>query len=294
LVNLGTWMVLVNLFNNLFSLPGFLVEIGNPNAEIHAAHVTGRSEAGETNLREQLPSPARIPVDPIRRVAANNAARIAFDFLILHELGHVRNGHLPLLNTSRQIVELEAPPAEQDIALTYQTLEMDADSHAVVHGINEIMRLAGAKFQGPHGNELAAIFASQQTSLSLYLAAVYGLFRLFDRGLWQADRLWSSTHPPAAMRQHMIHSTVYAVVERAQDHALLAQLPDLTAKVVGDVERGIANVTGIKRRPEGLLLAIERFPAYWPLLSDRWSSLHPKLDMLKLGGNLAPPHNGRQ
>ncbi|MDQ2730656.1 MAG: hypothetical protein M3Y56_03270 [Armatimonadota bacterium] len=92
-----------------------------------------------THLGASVVPPSNPSNDRIARIQI----KFAFEFLIAHELAHVRNGHLQLgsIGHSGQIAELGADetkaPGSKAI-LQNQALEMDADVFAVTQGLHNI------------------------------------------------------------------------------------------------------------------------------------------------------------
>jgi hypothetical protein len=290
LISVGAWIKFSTLFNNLLSTPDFLPMIGDESNENPLdSQIKASSEAGITNLWEVLTSPKRVPNDPIRKVASTVLTDIAFDYLVLHELGHIRNGHLFLNLTANQIIEVEPPSHDQDSSLTRQTLEMDADSHAVLRGLNSLFRRTGAAFTGPYKEALTIIHKTRQLNVSLYLTAIYVLFRIFEQKPWQAEGVWLSTHPPASMRLFMNFMTIYSAAAQAKDEETLRLLPNLVGSTINSVEQSMNALSSVKQTYFGLGQAIKSYPTYMPLLERRWAELYPKLEAAKLGANLAPP-----
>jgi hypothetical protein len=90
-----------------------------------------------------------MPNCPDRQAMAVLLARTALDFLVLQELGHIRNGHLGFLSgrTPTEMLETEVLAAGPKDARARHTLEMDADSHPVVHTVNAALSFTGANYR---------------------------------------------------------------------------------------------------------------------------------------------------
>ena len=204
LVNTRVVVSIAALFRNLLSLPQFAPHIGDPSLEtrppITKVHI-GKQKIG---FIDTMPHPERLPNCPIRMRVAARFAHTALNFLLLHELGHIRNGHLPYLFTDTKtmpmLAEAEAkPPGDRDM-LAVHTFENDADSHAVVHGVNAVIDLTSRSPQPPDADPLDTLYASPERSLYAYLLPVYALLRSFGKTAdWSPETIWESTHPPAAI-----------------------------------------------------------------------------------------------
>jgi hypothetical protein len=145
LVNAGAVMHIPALFRNLFSLPQFARQIGNPSLEKEPPPRSTGAAAYNASITQAMPQPERMPKCPVRCKAASRLSQTAMNFLLLHELGHIRNGHLLYFfpGAAGQLAEAEDFPAGEVNHLPRHTLEKDADSHAIVHGVNEAIGLTG-------------------------------------------------------------------------------------------------------------------------------------------------------
>ncbi|SDR33784.1 hypothetical protein SAMN05444161_2934 [Rhizobiales bacterium GAS191] len=295
LINTRVVVDVAGLFRNLFALPQFAAHIGNPSLEselhIRAVPVTSRN----ASVIDIMPHHPRLPKCPARALIAATLSQAALDFLLLHELGHIRNGHLPYLfpGMAAQLAEAEAFPKGQDDALARHTLEMDADAHAVVHGVNDALALTGSTWSPETRKPLEKLYATPESTLYAYLLPIYALFRCFGKESWNPNTVWTSTHPPPAMRQYMIPGLVHAHLSRGQQLVSPKKAFQSAREVIEDVERGISLLTGVIPDLTGFALAAQYFPVYGRQLSEYWIKAFPHLDKLKLGGRLAPPEPWR-
>jgi hypothetical protein len=108
LVTEGAIAALPALYRNLFSLPRFATHLGQASLEreLEARHLSVITSAG---LPELMRANQRMPNCPDRQAMAVLLARTALDFLVLQELGHIRNGHLGFLSgrTPTEMLETE-------------------------------------------------------------------------------------------------------------------------------------------------------------------------------------------
>src|SRR5262245_32433523 len=96
LVNTRVVVSIAALLRNLLSLPQFAPQIGDPS-QTRPPITTVRIGKQKIGFIDAMPHPERLPNCPIRMRVAARFAQTALNFLLLHELGHVRNGHLPFL-----------------------------------------------------------------------------------------------------------------------------------------------------------------------------------------------------
>jgi hypothetical protein len=189
-----------------------------------------------------------------------------------------------------QLAEAEDFPRGEVDHLPRHTLEKDADSHAIVHGMNEAIGLTGST-RSDDRKLSKALYATPEASLFSYLLPTYALFRCFGGRPWTAETIWSGTHPPAAVRQYLIAPLVSAHLSRRnQPFVPNDGTYDIARDVILEVERGLSTLTGVPPDLSGFSRAAEIWPKFYGRrLTEYWITAFPKLDQLKLGGRLAPP-----
>jgi hypothetical protein len=242
--------------------------------------------------------PERQPKCPIRYRAAARFSQTAMNFLLLHELGHIRNGHLHFLPSGagamRILAEAESKPPDNRSMLANHTLESDADSHAVVHGVNAIFQLARMT---PGSDPLDVLYATPEHTLHAYLLPAYAVLRSLGSPDWSPDTVWQSSHPPLAIRQFLLTQLVSARVARPEFNFASPDRPfEIARDVMMEVEQGFLLLTGVERGLSDFAAAMEYWRrTYGRQITEFWITAHPRLDKLKLGGWLAPPdpwHDG--
>jgi hypothetical protein len=187
------------------------------------------------------------------------------------------------------LAEAEDFPAGEVNHLPRHTLEKDADSHAIVHGVNEAIGLTGlTSSDGPKLSK--ALYATPETSLFAYVLPIYALFRCFGGRPWTADTIWAGTHPPAAMRQFLLAHLVNAHLARnKQPFVPHDRTYEIARDAILEVERGLSTLTGARPDLSEFSRAAELWSTYGRQLTEYWITAFPDLDKLKLGGRLAPP-----
>ena len=290
------WVCLARVFNALLSLPDFMPNIGAAGAETMPDVPEAGLDPAAVRLAD-LAIPVREPNDPVRRRAADALATAAFELLVLHELGHIRNGHLACVKGNYGLTELAPVDAFDMASLTSHTLEMDADSHATIHAMNRQFsfweQLAAGRLPDPattDGAMLLGLYGSQERTLRTCLITSYVLFRFLGPAKWTPDTLWSNRHPPAVLRPQMMLSVVRALLQRAGFTALAEQsLVNLSVECTLEIELAFCRL--FWRRSDVLSWmepALQASGPYVGLLNEEWARLHPLLDANKLGGKLAP------
>lgn len=113
-LNFGTIIIIYDYYFRLLADPSLFQDVGNALAE-------------KTSSREASSPLAKKPNDPYRRALAVHFAWHAIDFIVVHEVAHLLNGHVGLLKelTTCSFLEELVSLDDSALALTRQTLEMD-------------------------------------------------------------------------------------------------------------------------------------------------------------------------
>lgn len=299
LVNTRVVVSIPALFRNLLSLPQFASHIGDPSLETRPPITTVPIGMHESRFIDAMSHVERLPKCPIRERAAARFSQTALNFLLLHELGHIRNGHLPFLfsgtDTMPMLPEAELKPPDDRNMLAEHTFENDANSHAVVHGVNAVIRLTRTTTPAP-GDPLDALYATPEHTLYAYLLPVYTLLRALGRTPdWSHEEIWKSSHPPMAIRQYLLTALVSAHLARPGFNFASPEKPfEIARGVIMDVEQGFSILTGVTPNLKDFGLAAEYWRrGYGRQLTEFWITAYPRLEQLKLGGRLAPPEPWR-
>jgi hypothetical protein len=297
LVNSRVILETADLFRNLFALPRFAPQIGNPSLECELDIRSVSVAARGASIIDIMPHPPRIPNCPTRELVASIFAQNALEFLILHELGHIRNGHRPYLSDFRPhvpalLAEAEAPSNDQgDALLARHTFEMDADSHAIVHGVNELLGLIGSTWSAPDRKPLEQVYGTPERALYAYILTIYALLRCFGKESWSPQTIWKSTHPPPEIRQCTLPMLLHAKLSRNGKELLsIDKMFEIATDVIIEVERSFSFLTGVIADLSGFTRAMRYWSTtYGRQINEYWIRAFPRLDNLKLGGRLAPP-----
>jgi hypothetical protein len=124
-------------------------------------------------------------------------SQMSFAFLMLHELTHIRNGHVDFLEARRLpfLQELGGTPLARDEAPLYQALEVDADIGACGFAFDLVSDMK-------RSDETAVCppLQTYESRLSVLSMAIFSFFRGFtDKPLDGADLL-GNAHPPDRFR----------------------------------------------------------------------------------------------
>ncbi len=160
--------------------------------------------------------PANAEVE-IRRKLAVAMFDTAMDFMLRRQVAHLWNGHVELLHTKQKnapFEEMRLAEGGLDIS-SVQTLQYNADAFAIQQTFARAHRLNPfAEFsEGFLKDHKVPLDGNYSTTWYFTWFAVYASFRLFDESCEAAD-LPQWTHPPAALRQACLVSSVAAVCAR--------------------------------------------------------------------------------
>ncbi|QXX75764.1 hypothetical protein [Methylovirgula sp. HY1] len=244
-------------------------------------------------LRETLPlDAAGAPFNPIRPRLARALFDVAADFLLLHELGHLRNGHVALLQQragARPFRELPYEEADKLEIPEAQALEFDADGFAVqkvferVYKDNPFLEFS----KGLLKDHRLAEDGVHTASWYFTWFAVYSVFRLFDEAM-EISEIPLRMQPPAALRQACLLPAVAAMTGRSGWSGLsLQEWVDLATDAGLEAERTLTGLRRMKPDPHAYLQAwnggaFDQIGLYL----DTWETLGPQLAPLRRGATL--------
>jgi len=128
-----------------------------------------------------------------------------FDIIVRHELAHLVLGHCDFMAGRGNPASMEDSdgvlPAGID-ALTAQALEMAADGHSAIWGVQKLPHIRKRVGRLPSDIDQAYGYfhSTPDESMLNYLLAIFFVFRLCDETAWSNERLASRCHPPAPIR----------------------------------------------------------------------------------------------
>ncbi|RFB94485.1 hypothetical protein B5K08_09885 [Rhizobium leguminosarum bv. trifolii] len=199
----------------------------------------------------------------------------AFQWLVLHEMAHILNGHLALgkdINGLTYILE-DDPSSNYDENITYQALELDADCFANIVAIRQAI---GRPL------ELEAI-NTVEGRLKSYVFGILAIIRSFDAEPFEPSRIFQSDHPPGGIRMNYLMSQISTIeLDKHVDFGGL-NATDVAARTAICVENAISEATGVKGGGGNFQKAFDLGwePFHVPVLS-RWAKILPELNAKKI------------
>jgi hypothetical protein len=262
------------IFLNALAHREFLKEVGNADLELHP------------NELRVIPFPFRKPRCPQRFAVAKILCQLAVRFLTAHELTHILHGHLRLKRIQGQSLCLKERPtlANQERSLESQTLEMDADSGAVLLTLNTVM-MPDEALSAEDGAGWDPIHRNRTLITNLWCIAIYTLFRSFES---VPVKIEESSHPPPIRRALMAFGTFSALQQRDRPAESDESIQTSATRAMIEVERLIAWI--VDAPPDlGPIRGATVPDDYSSKLLNEWCRLRPLLEPLNRGkGKLAP------
>lgn len=226
---------------------------------------------------------------PVRRKLAAALFDSAMDFLLMHEVGHLWNGHVDWLHRRRGPLpfrEMGLFDANDPDLSAAGALEFDADSFAVqkVFARAYIDNRFEEFSQDLLKSHRVPLDGAHTASWFFSWFSIYALFRAFDEACAVAG-ISARPHPPAELRQASLLSTVAAVSKRQGWSGLDINQWATLASAAG------LEAEGAFCRLRGTTLDSATFAAAWdgPAFDlvdchlRTWESLGPELALFKRG-----------
>ncbi|MGI4760603.1 MAG: hypothetical protein ACRYF0_07855 [Janthinobacterium lividum] len=249
-IHFATFYILHRLFNRMLCDPLIMPEIGNISKEVakptynpntlHAQHVHLGIDADEA-----------FPVDQHRRDIATFLTALALQFICMHEIGHIANGHLLFkksINGQLKWLELTLSDVDERVIspIHSQVLEWDADRFALLQSFALIMR--GHDNNTLFGERRVEVFKDLKSVIHLWYFAIRSTFRLFGFKSHDIERLKEYSHPPSGLRSHMLSAAMYYIIHNHQgfkrfDELFKKEINDIIGKASIDVELSFMKIS---------------------------------------------------
>lgn len=220
------------------------------------------------------------PHNVMRNYYAQSLAWWAFDYLVLHELGHVWNGHCAYDSRCNRPIRHERMTRQELHARRIdQCLEMNADAFAIARQVR------AALGKDEYAGYDALVFGTPELALFHVLFSMYATWRLFAS---EAEAEWSIaelTHFPPTVRQISNAANVLAVLEYDQRPELASRVTDIWRDAVIQIEAAFelsaASSTRRKR------LGADTIPHVADVYAA-WAEVYAHLEPLARYDGLAP------
>jgi hypothetical protein len=166
-----------------------------------------------------------------------------FDFVVRHEFAHLVLGHLDADGRAARTNPIAA-----------QALELAADGHAAIWGLEKLGRITDMIHRLPSGARggFREFLRTRDDTILNYLLAIYFVFRIMDEGPWDDSTLARRRHPPASMRFHAVCIHLHEQYERIGDKEALDQFLHAQQDIWSTGETIFAST--LDREPDATLL----------------------------------------
>ncbi|QXN67987.1 peptidase family M48 [Microcystis phage Mwe-Yong1] len=226
-------------------------------------------------LRSPLPDPRLLTER--RRLIVRDLKLAAFEWLVLHECGHIVHGHLGLGDNHAaqpMIAEVSSLPLNADAWLTVHALEMDADAFAAQESLRSWLH---RKIDHPDPGFYLGLIVMGSTYLTM---------RSLEERRDESIDFFATDHPPPNVRTYMIGSLFETILLDGGSDVTPPRREMLVAaaNLWVAMEHAIAALVGV--RPRGGNLHVYRnasVPRYVQRLLGRWAAIRPTLMKHKIG-----------
>ena len=290
-LNIGTYILLSDLFFRMLSSKNILTEYGDISKENDALKLIN-AQITDINILflSKDPDEKIAPKCEIRYHLAHLLTIFAIKFLVIHEYGHIIFGHLDYQNIKTKNCywnEISYEENEEKLdPLISQTLEMDADCYGVNKGIEMLIHYS----ENNNGliDELKYFLSPLESSLSLWLFSIYSMFRLFGFKNKDISKLKTSFHPLTGIRQHIVFITAHTIFQNNQYKELLSKIPELEVSTIKSVEKAFEEISMQEYDIEAIKIAFKKeSQEHILLLLRNWNKVRPELEKFATG-KLAP------
>lgn len=246
----------------------------------------GTGESPTKIFVEQMSLSPEVPMtDANHRFSALMCSGV-LEWLVLHELGHIFNGHLRLgreIAGLRFMIEKSDEENIEDEMITSQALEFDADCFATQNLLIFSHQFGGHIATGL--KERGKIDAGSHAAFALLCTDVAGKFLEYD--LPDRNNLFEYDHPWGELRTWSNTLQTVAVLE-SKPWSLTSQDAQKAIMVYSfSLDRAIYEVSNVKS--DTILQAIDAAGGWIPRVLARWAKLRPQLLPHVLGDKKLAP-----
>lgn len=273
-VNIGTILLIRNLFYRIMSSPNVLKKYGNALIE----NINKVNSKDLIRIYENTGELKTVfPKDQTRAIIADYMINITLTYLLRHEFGHIVNGHLDYCQKAKGLFNIAEKDKPSDDPRFSQTLEMDADSYATNEAIFDILKFSGKSIESMP-KELE-VFIDRKEHLFLHIFCIYASFRLLSSPLNNINKAKTYTHPPAVIRQALILSNIATIFEKENYGITMSEAADICLKATQNVESAFANISTSTLEYDTITSAFTK-PAvtYTRNIFYNWQNVRPVLE----------------
>lgn len=223
-ITYGAFLMFNDVFYRMIESKNVLTEVGDPEREMNTDKIFSLrlTNMGQLAVTEKHSENAE-PIDNLRILFGFQLIKMAFEFLVWHELAHIIYGHVDYVHSvlgSFELKEIKREESRNQLdPLVSQTLEMHADRFATQQSIAILeMLISNPDALTP---ALRPYFNTWPSVIKMWVFSTYTFFRLFSDHNY-AEGIKNAFHPPPSLRSHLIQAVAEAVI-RGADNAPSAE-----------------------------------------------------------------------
>jgi hypothetical protein len=296
-INVGVIFTLMDVFLRMLSHPDIFPEVGTPDKESRSVHnlanlTTDIMRSGFTHRSG--------PNCPVRRIFAGELTKVALDFLFFHELTHLLNGHLEFCRENflcNYWSEAFGQSTQNEHKMIRQTLELDADSGAVLLSLNAAYQMKDLFLSSTNTvppdlhSAVRSAYGSAKSATRIVSFASYILFRIFDTPEWFWHLQPQQSHPLPPIRMFLIAPTLCEIFRQRPEYGYDPNsfISDNSEFMIS-AEVACGLIRGDQPDMRGIASVVRdgMYTQYINQFEAQWKKIRPILDKYKRGGNLPP------
>lgn len=276
-----TIIKLHDLFNSILADKNCFHNVGDPNFDAIIINPISGKIIDPFDARFSLnhgwnKDRSPLPLDPIRMHTANILIKFAVDYIIRHEVAHHLFGHIKLIKK------------ENLDNLSFQTLEMDADSFATNRAYWEYKYCVENNDlnQNKIDKDLHFIYKNEETAFFYWGFSIYNLLLLSDS--INTGLVIQISHIPSRIRIKMILGNIFTILLK-KGNGITGDYKENAVKIYLEGEKCYEQITGNKiKRDENRLALSEEISEYSNKICTNWKTIYPLLVPLSYGKLTVP------
>jgi hypothetical protein len=271
----GCFLRIYNTFFKILSHSETLKHIGNYKDEVYSTPIILDKYINDNNLIinfEEINNDSYLelmPKDINRSHYGSLLVDIAFEFLFNHEATHIMNGHLLFL---KKLPEFKNH-------LSYQTLEMDADSVSICKILYKHIKRFKKEFSIPTNYE-----PFYKNIDSLIYTIVYSISTLFkissEENIYLKRELTDLNHSKPIIRQTMFLATIDEYIKKhLKEYESNINFLKVVVDAVSEVEANYKAMTGKKFKIDNYAEAkSDKAKDQFLKIKENWKLMRPKIE----------------
>lgn len=272
-INIGVVQILKKLFGYILSHPKLLTEIGDSSKEIEKNILNNVLITDHNYFRLFMNYDVEIddPIDETRKAYSKKLLTYALEFLILHEYGHITNGHVDYFSNRKGTSFIFEFSQNQEKNLLMQTLEMDADAFAANYVGRRLLFNDDPIYQ----------FFELKEDLKQKCYASYFMFRLFGKKEYDLSKLEKCSHPVPGIRQNILFTTIFSLYIQELKGQLMQEeeVKGFMMEIIDECETALKQISDKTFTPVPMsILLTHEGNRHFINIMENWQNVRPLLE----------------